>query len=131
MEGITHVISLAGDMSPKSFKYDNQTGTLRRIIIDLPDTPEANILKVIKICINFIEQSIKCYIHCLAGVSRSSSIVIAYLMWKTHSDFDDVYFYVKSRRKWIAPNEGFVAQLRQFGELLKLNNYDLSRIKDD
>ena len=39
-----------------------------------------------------------------------------------------IYFFVKNKRKFISPNEGFVAQLLKFEKLLKENNYDLSKI---
>ena len=49
-------------------------------------------------------------------------------MWKTHSNFDDVYFFVKKRRPEIDPNNGFRKQLKIFQDLLKENNYDLTKI---
>ncbi|XP_005188520.2 dual specificity protein phosphatase 19 [Musca domestica] len=53
-------------------------------------------------------------VHCNAGVSRSASVVIAYLMKYQHMDFDMAYRYVKSRRECIQPNAGFLKQLRSF-----------------
>ena len=64
----------------------------------------------------------------MCGISRSSTIVIAYLMWKTRATFNETYFFVKNRRKYISPNEGFVAQLKIFEKLLKDNDYDLEKI---
>ena len=49
-------------------------------------------------------------------------------MWKTHSNFQEVYNFVKQRRSIIQPNAGFIFQLKQFEELLKSNDYDLLKI---
>jgi len=46
-------------------------------------------------------------VHCAAGVSRSASIVIAYLMKINHWTFENAYSFVKSKRKIIDPNFGF------------------------
>lgn len=59
-------------------------------------------------------------IHCMAGVSRSASLVIYYLM-KTHGiDFDTAYRIVKGRRSIINPNKSFQAQLKRY-QMLKEN----------
>ena len=89
---------------------------------------EVNIIKYFKECIEFIEKADKVFVHCLCGVSRSATIVIAYLMWKAHCGYYDAYFFVKNRRCFIAPNDGFVHQLKIFENLLKSNEYDLNKI---
>ena len=50
-------------------------------------------------------------------------------MWKTHCSYYDTYFYVKSRRQFIDPNDGFVEQLKLFETLIKKDNYDLNKIE--
>ena len=42
-------------------------------------------------------------VHCLAGVSRSVSLVLAYLMKHKGMNFDDAFYSVKSRRKIVNP----------------------------
>ncbi|KAL5107998.1 Dual specificity protein phosphatase 12 [Taenia crassiceps] len=52
----------------------------------------------------------------LTGVSRSATIVIAYLMWRFRMSFDEAYKKVlKSRR--VSPNEGFISQLKCFEKM--------------
>lgn len=52
-------------------------------------------------------------VHCHAGVSRSSTIVIGYLVHKG-DDLDEAYTKVKTRRNIIKPNRGFAKQLLVF-----------------
>eukprot|EP01084_Bolivina_argentea_P008246 15441_1 len=53
-------------------------------------------------------------VHCEYGISRSSSMVIAYLMYKNKWDFKKTKTFVKSKRPQISPNDGFVKQLKQY-----------------
>jgi protein-tyrosine phosphatase len=57
-------------------------------------------------------------VHCAAGISRSSSVVIGYLMKYEKMTYDDAYNHVKTLRSCINPNSGFVEQLKTYGEKL-------------
>jgi len=50
-------------------------------------------------------------VHCECGVSRSSTIVIAYLMRKRDLKFEDTLAMVKEKRK-VRPSANFVKQLQ-------------------
>eukprot|EP00930_Biecheleria_cincta_P090308 TRINITY_DN79673_c0_g1_i1.p1 TRINITY_DN79673_c0_g1~~TRINITY_DN79673_c0_g1_i1.p1 ORF type:complete len:359 (+),score=84.00 TRINITY_DN79673_c0_g1_i1:51-1127(+) len=58
-------------------------------------------------------------VHCRAGVSRSASVVIAYLM--THHNFSlhDAFFLVRSHRSVVTPNLGFMEKLGEYEEKLR------------
>ena len=51
-------------------------------------------------------------IHCMAGVSRSASVLINYLMKKYDMEYDDAYKYLISKRSIVMPNESFKNQLK-------------------
>nr|CAD7261912.1 unnamed protein product [Timema shepardi] len=50
-------------------------------------------------------------VHCLAGVSRSVTVTVAYLMYKLSLDLNDAFNLVRSRKSNIAPNFHFMEQL--------------------
>jgi protein-tyrosine phosphatase len=54
-------------------------------------------------------------VHCLAGISRSATVVIAYIMKKYRMSYTNAENYVSCKRSIIAPNEGFVRQLKVYG----------------
>ena len=126
-ENINYVlsISLGGPLFSPSYKPELK---LKHKIIDMSDEPTSNIIQYFKECILFIEESDKIYIHCSAGISRSPTIVIAYLMWKVRVSFDQAFKYVKKIRHYINPNEGFIAQLKEFDKLLNNKDYNLMEI---
>ena len=123
-EKITHIISLAG----KIFSPEYEEGLFKRKIIDIIDFEDENIFQYFKDCIQFIESAKKIYIHCMAGVSRSATIVIAYIMWKEHKSYYQAFLDVKYKREFIEPNKGFIFQLKYFESMLNENNYDLDKI---
>ena len=125
-EKINNVLSVIDD--PPIYSEDKN---INHKIIKIDDLFSVNIIKYFKECIEFIDKADKVYIHCTCGVSRSATIVCAYLMWKTHSNFNDVYNFVKKRRPEIDPNNGFRRQLQLFHKLLLENNYDLNKIDFD
>lgn len=51
------------------------------------------------------------YVHCRAGISRSVTLVIAYLMFRRRQCFESAYAEVKQRRSRAFPNAGFREQL--------------------
>jgi protein-tyrosine phosphatase len=58
--------------------------------------------------INKYKKSGNILVHCRAGVSRSSSCIIAYLMYNYDISYDKAYKYLKTKRYIIQPNNNFV-----------------------
>ncbi|CAK0864192.1 unnamed protein product [Prorocentrum cordatum] len=55
-------------------------------------------------------------VHCRAGVSRSSSVVMSYLMTYQGYSLHDAFFLVRSRRSCVSPNIGFMEKLCDYEE---------------
>ncbi|KAL9656314.1 hypothetical protein ABK040_005081 [Willaertia magna] len=68
-------------------------------------------VKYIKTCKDNGE---KVLVHCQKGISRSASIIIAYLMAGEKMTFAAAYQLVKQCRKFIRPNKGFAKQLGEY-----------------
>lgn len=64
-------------------------------------------------------------IHCHAGISRSSTITIAYLMFSWKMTMFDAIAHVQSKRYQIQPNQGFKNQLLDFYLYLEQNEGNL------
>ncbi|XP_061986542.1 protein-tyrosine-phosphatase MKP1-like [Populus nigra] len=110
--GITHVLNCVGFVCPEYFKADFVYRTLW-----LQDSPSEDITSILYDVFDYFEDvrehGGRVFVHCCQGVSRSTSLVIAYLMWREGQSFDDAFQYVKAARGIADPNMGFACQLLQ------------------
>ena len=60
----------------------------------------------------------KILFHCYAGVSRSATFAIAYLMITQELSVESAYNLVKSKRSRIHPNHGFIETLNAFNKII-------------
>lgn len=110
--GITHVLNCVGFVCPEYFRNELVYKTLW-----LQDSPSEDITSILYDVFDYFEdireQNGRVLVHCCHGVSRSTSLVIAYLMWKEGQSFDDAFQHVKAARGVTNPNVGFACQLLQ------------------
>ena len=52
--------------------------------------------------------------HCQVGMSRSASLLIAFLMKEYNIGYDTALKIVKTKRPIVSPNEGFVKALLKY-----------------
>ena len=115
---ITSVLTVASDLglvfNPKEFTHK---------VIPAEDYETFSIIKYFEEAVTFIRENIKTrnvLVHCHAGMSRSSTMVIAYLMTEKKMELEESLKYHRSRRSRIAgPNSGFAKQLQVYEETLK------------
>ena len=80
--------------------------------------------------IEFIESNKTILVHCREGISRSSTIVIGYIMYKEKKSYIEAENFVREKKDDIKPNENFVKQLKEFGDIIKVCKYDIKMIKE-
>jgi hypothetical protein len=86
-----------------------------RLVID--DEPYEDISKHFKPVHQLIDDAIShnktVLVHCMAGISRSATLVAAYLILSRNITVADAIVLIKKRRHPIDPNEGFLRQLEE------------------
>lgn len=83
--------------------------------IDIKDNITENIKKYFRKTNVFIYNGLligNVFVHCIAGVSRSPTIVMAYLIKKKKYSFDNALKIIKNNRNSIEINDGFLEQLK-------------------
>ncbi|PNF14174.1 Dual specificity protein phosphatase 22 [Cryptotermes secundus] len=87
------------------------------------DTPDQNLTQYFSLCNDFIHAARlrggNVLIHCLAGMSRSVTVAVAYIMSVTSLNWKDALKVVRVGRAVANPNFGFQKQLQDF-ETFKL-----------
>ena len=63
------------------------------------------------------------YVHCLAGVSRSGMVVVAYLMSKNKWARDEALAYVRTNRPIARPNPAFMRLLTEWEQIVNLKSH--------
>jgi len=109
---VSHILNVASGVEsafPENFVYKK---------VEILDLPEVQIIDYFPVCFEFINEAIikgsGILIHCNAGISRSASIIIGYLMYSQSLKYDQALELVKIARPQVRPNDGFVTQLRAY-----------------
>eukprot|EP01116_Phalansterium_solitarium_P004743 TRINITY_DN1583_c0_g1_i1.p2 TRINITY_DN1583_c0_g1~~TRINITY_DN1583_c0_g1_i1.p2 ORF type:complete len:223 (+),score=59.93 TRINITY_DN1583_c0_g1_i1:124-792(+) len=96
--------------------------TVRYKGIECYDVPSYPIDRHFEETYTFIRQAIekkqRVYVHCVAGISRSVSIVVAYLMRTNFWTLETALQFVRCRRTSVCPNDGFMRVLRAYEQQL-------------
>ena len=115
---ITHILCCASGIKnffPNDFKYLN---------LDILDSEKVNIRQYFEQTNKFIDDAIKnngsVLVHSHTGISRSSTILMAYIMNSQKMSVDKVLDLLKSKRDKVNPNAGFIEQLREYEKELNI-----------
>jgi protein-tyrosine phosphatase len=125
--GITHVLSVVNNDEAPELPEG-----IRHHIIPISDTTTTDLFQHLTDIVEFIESALldpnaKVLVHCVEGVSRSASAVIAYLMAERSMSFGQALRVVKRRRAVVSPNLGFVRQLSQWGTICETRRKERPR----
>ena len=127
----THVINCSrgssmespNDQSSEANNYD-KSPSIKYLPIFLRDDPGADIINCFFQTIDFIEikeetnKPKKILIHCIEGISRAPALISGYLMWKQNLKTQNAIDFVKSKRKCVDINLGFIIQLHKWENYL-------------
>lgn len=117
--GVTLVI----DASNRRVKL-TEKNNLEVMSVDIGDHTGAKISRFFHMVADKIAENRKkegkTVVHCMAGVSRSSTLVIAYLMREENLSLNEAFNLVKQKRPIANPNDGFWHQLEEFEQQLVL-----------
>lgn len=99
------------DQRPSKGQYDYKW-------IPVEDSNTADISSHFHEAIEFIDRvkqsGGKVLVHCEAGISRSPTICMAYIMRTQRRQLEDAFDLIRQRRALISPNFSFMGQLLQF-----------------
>ena len=126
-KNITLVVNTAAGLEchfPKFAKVGElyEQNGVKRLHLNYHDVTEQEIewselLCVLEAMHETIESGQGVLVHCAQGRSRSSTVVIAYLMWRDGMNYDEALEFVQSRRSMSQPNQGFESRLRSLYEV--------------
>lgn len=115
--GITHIINTANEL-PNFHEASTGIRYMKLTLNDDPRPSVENLLKMLEPTYAFISHAVssnpkaRVFVHCAAGISRSASIVIYYLMKKNSIGFETALMRLKGKRQWVNPNPWYCSQLR-------------------
>ncbi|OWF40203.1 dual specificity protein phosphatase 4-like [Mizuhopecten yessoensis] len=118
--GITAILNVSNNCRnhfDADFRYKN---------IPVDDNPLVDLSTWFMEAITFIDEvkrhGGKTLVHCQAGISRSATICLAYIMQSQCLSLDEAFEFVKSRRSVISPNISFLQQLLDFEKEIQTRN---------
>ncbi|KAL8164433.1 UNVERIFIED_CONTAM: Dual specificity protein phosphatase 9 [Gekko kuhli] len=118
--GIHYILNVTPNL-PNLFE---KNGDFHYKQIPISDHWSQNLSQFFPEAIEFIDEALSrncgVLVHCLAGISRSVTVTVAYLMQKLHLSLNDAYDLVKRKKSNISPNFNFMGQLLDFEKSLGL-----------
>uniref|UniRef100_A0A8C4VIU0 Dual specificity protein phosphatase n=1 Tax=Gopherus evgoodei TaxID=1825980 RepID=A0A8C4VIU0_9SAUR len=107
---ITHILNASHSKWRGGAEYYEGTG-IRYLGIEAHDSPSFDMSPYFHPSADFIHQALRrILVHCAVGVSRSATLVLAYLMIRHRMTLVEAIKTVKDHRG-IIPNRGFLHQL--------------------
>lgn len=113
--GFTRIVKMIADDPTYKGGYHRHAG-VKYFVAAAEDVPTYDIRNDMVEAVKFIREGVaageKVLVHCHAGISRSVTVVLAYLMICRDCNLDTALAIVTSARPIARPNLGFMAHLR-------------------
>jgi protein-tyrosine phosphatase len=118
--GVTHIVNASTEVPnffPREFTY---------IKLNLNDDLTEHIKTALESSFTFIDSALRnpravVYVHCYAGISRSASVVLYYLMRKYRMSYDSAFRALSNARSVVNPNANYVRQLKAMDSRMPLD----------
>lgn len=126
---IKAILTIETNNKPNDVLNYYKQNNIDYLFLYLNDLPSENIKKYFDVSYEFIDKNIKkgnnVLVHCMAGISRSSTLILNYLIRKYYeqnryqnkcSECVLNYFLqaLRTKRPIINPNTGFINQLKNY-----------------
>lgn len=109
--GITHIVNASSEENVFPGRY-----TYLRILVN--DSVDASIDCFFEAVCDFIDRysahDTRFLIHCNAGISRSSTLVLAYMIHRCHIRLPEALGILRRKHAIARPNPGFINQLHRW-----------------
>jgi hypothetical protein len=116
--GITKVLTVAVDSDKFSLKDILATAEIDHVVFELYDENDQDLSVVFPKLFEIIDSTPTILVHCMMGISRSATVVLAYLMHSRNMTLEGATRLVLSKRNGIFPNDGFIMQLIMYEKKL-------------
>lgn len=109
--GITHIVNCASEIEnafPQAFAYYN---------LYMNDNQEEFVSHLFNPVLLWIQEAVKkgrVLIHCAAGISRSATIIVAYLADKYNLPIPEALGFLRHKYRMANPNQNYFRQLLEW-----------------
>lgn len=114
--GVTHIVNLTH--APTAQDVKKQLSCLH---IPLDDSATQELFPILPCVIDFIDEARavggRVIVHCIAGISRSAAVAMAYLVARNDLSVSEAYATLKEARPIVSPNLNFMGQLMSFAAM--------------
>ena len=124
---ITHIINISVEhqcVFPDKIKY---------LHLQMEDKEDVLLKDRFTETVNFLTMALenpsnRVLVHCNLGISRSTTLILAYMMKTFHATVHEAFKFLRHRRPIVCPNIGFLRQLIEFE--YELYSYSYSDVND-
>jgi protein tyrosine phosphatase len=125
--GIKRILNVGAGPYPRHFlmgreQQPQRIEDIEYLWLDVEDIPNQDIAKFFQEAFHFLDygygkvynppsEKVRTLIHCAAGISRSPTITVAYLITHYNMHLLNALAFVKYKRSCVHPNDGFLEQL--------------------
>lgn len=126
---ITHVVSV---VQKPDWRYPRN---IKHLCVPVEDRTDEDLLRYLDYTVPWIRDALarkngRVLVHCVWGMSRSASVVVAYLIAARSMSLDEALRIVRGRRRIARPNSGFMEQLKVYERVTRMREAQEKRRRE-